>query len=69
MNGLDAGDTETYEDFFMGMAHFKDIAMAHILAFEKKEASGRHLCVEAIRHYADFVDKLADLFPQYTVVR
>ncbi|OIV95075.1 hypothetical protein TanjilG_10895 [Lupinus angustifolius] len=61
------GDKETYEDFFMGMAHFKDIAMAHILAFEKKNATGRHLCVEAIRHYADFVAKVAELYPEYNV--
>lgn len=53
----------------MGMAHFKDIALAHILGFEKKEASGRHLCVEAIRQYGDFVDIVADLYPDYPVVR
>lgn len=53
----------------MGMAHFKDIAMAHILAFENKQASGRHLCVEAIRHYGDFVAKVAELYPEYNVSR
>ncbi|XLR06404.1 hypothetical protein S83_034342 [Arachis hypogaea] len=63
------GDKETYEDFFMGMAHFKDIAMAHILAFENKKASGRHLCVEAIRHYGDFVAKVAELYPEYNVAK
>ncbi|KAE9594207.1 hypothetical protein Lal_00001313 [Lupinus albus] len=61
------GDKETHEDFFMGMTHFKDIAMAHILAFEKKNATGRHLCVEAIRHYGDFVAKVAELYPEYNV--
>ncbi|KAE9598646.1 putative cinnamoyl-CoA reductase [Lupinus albus] len=61
------GDKETYEDFFMGTAHFKDIALAHILAYEKKNASGRHLCVEAIRHYGDFVAKVAELYPEYNV--
>ncbi|XP_054790564.1 cinnamoyl-CoA reductase 1-like [Prosopis cineraria] len=67
--GVLKGDTETYEDFFMGMAHFKDVAMAHVLAFEKKEASGRHLCVEAIRHYGDFVEKVAELYPDYNVAK
>ncbi|XP_028792431.1 cinnamoyl-CoA reductase 1-like [Neltuma alba] len=67
--GVLKGDTETYEDFFMGMAHFKDVAMAHILAFENKEASGRHLCVEAIRHYGDFVEKVAELYPDYNVAK
>ncbi|MQL41219.1 SDR family NAD(P)-dependent oxidoreductase [Escherichia coli] len=63
------GDTETYEDFFMGMAHFKDIATAHILAFENKKAAGRHLCVESIRHYGDFVAKVAELYPEYNVAK
>ena len=63
------GGTETYEEFFMGTAHFKDIALAHILALEKKEASGRHLCVEAIRHYGDFVAKVAEMYPEYNVAK
>jgi len=63
------GDKETYEDFFMGMAHFKDIALAHILGFEQKKASGRHLCVEAIRHYSDFVNLVAELYPEYNVAK
>ncbi|KAK7333178.1 hypothetical protein VNO80_29943 [Phaseolus coccineus] len=63
------GGTETYEDFFMGMAHFKDIAMAHILALENKKASGRHLCVESIRHFSDLVDKVAELYPEYNVAK
>ncbi|KAK7301652.1 hypothetical protein RJT34_12522 [Clitoria ternatea] len=63
------GGKETYEDFFMGMAHFKDIAMAHILVLENKVASGRHLCVEAIRHFSDLVDIVADLYPEYNVVK
>ncbi|TKY47203.1 Cinnamoyl-CoA reductase 1 [Spatholobus suberectus] len=63
------GDKETYEDFFMGMAHVKDVAMAHVLALENKKAAGRHLCVEAIRHWIDFVEIVADLYPEYNVAR
>ncbi|KAL2333020.1 hypothetical protein Fmac_014233 [Flemingia macrophylla] len=63
------GDKETYENFFMGMAHFKDIASAHILALENKKASGRHLCVESIRHFSDLVDKVAELYPEYPVAK
>lgn len=51
----------------MGSVHFKDVAMAHILVYENKSASGRHLCVEAITHYGDFVAKVADLYPEYNV--
>ncbi|KAH7542746.1 hypothetical protein FEM48_Zijuj02G0107500 [Ziziphus jujuba var. spinosa] len=61
------GCTETYEDFFMGSVHFKDVALAHILVYENKAASGRHLCVEAISHYRDFVAKVAELYPEYKV--
>lgn len=67
--GVVTGDKATYEDFFMGMAHVKDVAMAHILALENKKAAGRHLCVEAIRHWIDFVDIVANLYPEYNVHR
>jgi len=53
----------------MGMAHFKDIAMAHILALENKKASGRHLCVESIRHFSDLVEKVGELYPEYNVAK
>ncbi|XP_004490640.1 phenylacetaldehyde reductase-like [Cicer arietinum] len=65
--GLLQGCTETYEDFFMGLVHFKDVALAHILVYENKEATGRHLCVETISHYGDFVAKVAELYPEYNV--
>ncbi|XP_050226156.1 phenylacetaldehyde reductase [Mercurialis annua] len=63
------GCTETYHDFFMGSVHFKDVAMAHVLVYENPSASGRHLCVEAISHYGDFVAKVAELYPEYQVPR
>ncbi|GMY10535.1 cinnamoyl-CoA reductase 1 [Fagus crenata] len=63
------GCTETYEDIYMGSVHFKDVALAHILVYENKSATGRHLCVEAISHYGDFVEKVAELYPEYKVPR
>lgn len=63
------GCTETYQDFFMGSVHVKDVALAHILVYENKSASGRHLCVEAITHYGDFAAKVAELCPEYNVPR
>ncbi|XP_021810552.1 cinnamoyl-CoA reductase 1-like [Prunus avium] len=62
-----AGCIETYENIFMGSVHFKDVALAHILLYENKSATGRHLCVEAISHYGDFVAKVAELYPKYKV--
>ncbi|XP_010551176.1 PREDICTED: cinnamoyl-CoA reductase 1 [Tarenaya hassleriana] len=61
------GCTETYENFFMGLVHFKDVALAHILVYENPSAKGRHLCVEAISHYGDFVAKVAELYPHYNI--
>ncbi|XP_061347150.1 phenylacetaldehyde reductase-like isoform X2 [Gastrolobium bilobum] len=63
------GCADTYENFFMGSVHFKDVALAHILVYENKAAAGRHMCVEAISHYGDFVAKVAELYPEYNVPR
>lgn len=63
------GCTDTYQDFFMGSVHFKDVALAHILVYENESAKGRHLCVEAISHYGDFVAKVAELYPEYNLPR
>ncbi|XP_065847762.1 phenylacetaldehyde reductase [Euphorbia lathyris] len=63
------GCTETYENFFMGSVHFKDVAMAHIIVYENPSASGRHLCVEAISHFGDFAAKAAELYPEYNMPR
>ncbi|CAA3013545.1 cinnamoyl- reductase 1 [Olea europaea subsp. europaea] len=63
------GCTDVYEDIFMGSVHVKDVALAHILVYENKSATGRHLCAEAISHYGDFAAKVAQLFPEYKVPR
>ncbi|KAG5578541.1 hypothetical protein H5410_058675 [Solanum commersonii] len=63
------GCTDTYQDFFMGLVHVKDVALAHILVYENKSAKGRHMCVEAITHYGDFAAKVAELYPEYNVPR
>ncbi|KAG6761203.1 hypothetical protein POTOM_034404 [Populus tomentosa] len=63
------GCTETYQNFFMGSVHFKDVALAHIIVYENPSATGRHLCVEAISHYGDFVAKVAELYPEYKIPR
>ncbi|XP_077233035.1 cinnamoyl-CoA reductase CAD2-like [Tasmannia lanceolata] len=61
------GGTEEYENIYMGSAHVKDVALAHILLYENPSASGRHLCVEAIAHFSDFATKVAELYPEYKV--
>ncbi|GJT61053.1 cinnamoyl-CoA reductase 1 [Tanacetum coccineum] len=64
-----AGCTDTYENYFMGSVHVKDVALAHILVYENTSATGRHLCVEAITHYGDFAAKVAELYPEYNIPR
>ncbi|KAE8687294.1 Ferritin 4 [Hibiscus syriacus] len=61
------GCTETYQDFFIGSVHFKDVALAHILVYENKSATRRDMCVESISHYGDFVAKVAELYPEYNI--
>ncbi|XP_062214163.1 cinnamoyl-CoA reductase CAD2-like [Phragmites australis] len=61
------GCTEEYADFYMGPVHVEDVALAHILLFENPSASGRHICVESIAHWSDFVAKVAELYPNYKV--
>ncbi|XP_023520271.1 cinnamoyl-CoA reductase 1 [Cucurbita pepo subsp. pepo] len=63
------GCNETFEDVFIGVVHFKDVALAHILVYENKAATGRHFCAEAIAGYSDYAAKVAELFPQYEVPR
>ena len=47
----------------------KDVALAHILVYENKSATGRHLCLEAISHYGDFAAKVSELLPEYNLPR
>ncbi|CAN6469756.1 unnamed protein product [Victoria cruziana] len=53
----------------MGSVHVNDVALAHVLVYENASASGRHLCVESISHYSDFVDTVARLYPEYNLPR
>jgi hypothetical protein len=53
----------------MRFVHFKEVALAHILVYENKSATGRHLCVESLSNYGDFVAKIAELYPEYKVPR
>ncbi|KAH6773867.1 Rossmann-fold superfamily protein [Perilla frutescens var. hirtella] len=56
---------ETYPNSTFGWINVKDVAHAHILAFENPSASGRYCLVERIVHYSDFVKILRELYPTY----
>jgi len=45
----------------------KDVAMAHILAYENDSANGRYLLVERVTHFGDAAKILRDLYPTLQV--
>ena len=63
-----SGTTKTFPNFVLGWVGVKDVATAHILAYEKPEAEGRYICNERNLHNGDLVALLKELFPQYPIV-
>lgn len=59
---LNAG-AETFPNMTLGWVHVKDVANAHIQAFEIPSASGRYLLVERVVHYSEMVKVLHELYP------
>ncbi|OVA19280.1 NAD-dependent epimerase/dehydratase [Macleaya cordata] len=54
----------TFPNATFGWVHVKDVANAHILAFETPSASGRYLLVEKVVHYSEIVRILGGLHPE-----
>ncbi|KAK8474836.1 hypothetical protein V6N12_076181 [Hibiscus sabdariffa] len=46
-----------------GWINVKDVANAHIQAFEIPTASGRYCLVERVAHYSEIVNILCHLYP------
>ncbi|KAH9536758.1 hypothetical protein CY35_16G016300 [Sphagnum magellanicum] len=61
------GTTKTFPNVSIGWVGVKDVAMAHILAFESAHATGRHICSERVLHYADLIAILSKLYPTYPI--
>jgi len=61
------GKTKEYPNWTIGFVGVKDVAMAHVLAYEKPEAEGRYICSERVFHFGDFVSLLAKLYPEYHI--
>ncbi|XP_073114203.1 phenylacetaldehyde reductase [Elaeis guineensis] len=55
--------SSTYPNASFGWVNVKDVAMAHILAFEVPLASGRYCLVERVAHYAELVKILHEQYP------
>ncbi|KAL3647554.1 hypothetical protein CASFOL_008522 [Castilleja foliolosa] len=54
---------ETYPNSTFGWVNVKDVANAHILAFENASANGRYLMVESVAHDSEIVKILRELYP------
>ncbi|KAL3647555.1 Coumarine and phenylpropanoid biosynthesis [Castilleja foliolosa] len=54
---------ETYPNAAVGWVNVKDVANAHILAFENPSANGRYCMVESVAHYSEIVKLLRELYP------
>ncbi|KAL8161231.1 hypothetical protein V2J09_012720 [Rumex salicifolius] len=54
---------ETYQDTTYGYVHVKDVADAHIRAFEIESANGRYCIIEREVHFSEAVSIMRDAFP------
>ncbi|XP_054799922.1 cinnamoyl-CoA reductase CAD2 [Prosopis cineraria] len=54
---------ETFPNSSFGWINVKDVANAHIQAFEIPSASGRYCLVERVAHYSEIVKILRELYP------
>ncbi|KAH0894977.1 hypothetical protein HID58_057406 [Brassica napus] len=56
---------QTFPNATFGWVNVKDVANAHIQAFENPEANGRYCLVERVAHYSEVVNILHDLYPDF----
>ncbi|KAK4407417.1 Cinnamoyl-CoA reductase 1 [Sesamum angolense] len=54
---------ETYLNRTYGVVNVKDVANAHILAFENPSANGRYILAESVAHFSRIVEILRELYP------
>ncbi|KAH9741365.1 Epimerase domain-containing protein [Citrus sinensis] len=56
---------QTYPNATLGWVNVKDVANAHIQAFEVPSASGRYCLVERVLHYSKLVNTVHELYPTF----
>ncbi|RLN25157.1 cinnamoyl CoA reductase-like 2a [Panicum miliaceum] len=57
------GSSSTYPNFSFGWVNVKDVALAHILAYEVPSANGRYCMVERVVHYSEVVNIIRKMYP------
>ncbi|KAE9615803.1 hypothetical protein Lal_00017353 [Lupinus albus] len=55
---------ETFPNATFGWINVKDVANAHIQAYEISSANGRYCLVERVVHFSEVVKTLSDLYPK-----
>lgn len=56
---------QTYPNATLGWVNVKDVANAHIQAFEIPSANGRYCLVERVLHYSEVVNTIRELYPAF----
>ncbi|XP_074286314.1 tetraketide alpha-pyrone reductase 1 [Silene latifolia] len=66
--GLFKGETSKFEIHGrMGYVHIDDIALCHILVYEREEAHGRYICSSTVIDNNELVAFLASRYPSYPI--
>ncbi|KAF8662175.1 hypothetical protein HU200_056372 [Digitaria exilis] len=60
---LITGSSSTYPNVSSGWVNVKDVALAHILAYEVPSANGRYFMVERVAHYSELVNIIRKMYP------
>ncbi|KAG2597838.1 hypothetical protein PVAP13_5KG242500, partial [Panicum virgatum] len=56
-----------YLNYSFGWVNVKDVALAHVLAFETPSASGRYGMVDQVLHFSEVVKIIKDMYPSLPV--
>lgn len=59
---MDAG-SETFPNAAFGWINVKDVANAHVQAYEVASASGRYCLAERVVHFSELVKILRHMYP------
>ncbi|KAH7679264.1 Cinnamyl-alcohol dehydrogenase protein [Dioscorea alata] len=55
----------TYPNSTYGIVNVKDVALAHVLAFEVPSANGRYCLAERVAHLSELVKMIHELYPTF----
>jgi len=61
------GSSSTYPNLSFGWINVKDVALAHILAYEVPSANGRYCMVERVAHHSEIVKIIHEMYPNFPV--